>query len=557
MKKFTFLFAILLFAGQLLFAQVAREKVVFEVFTGVNCPYCPAAANGIKDMIAAGKDIAPIAIHTSSFSIPQFYTTETNARAQYYSIASYPTTKVDGLLQQVGGGGSGSSNYTAYLGLYNQRIGVASPFSISLSYQNVGGMNYEATVTVEKVVTTTYTNLVLQLFLTESNIPYTWMGMTELDCVTRDIIPTQTGTPLDFSGSNTLTFTLPFTMNAAWQKENCDLVAFVQTNSGNKEVYQAKLVTMNTPEYTLDAELFDVMNIPDEMCSGLLEPEVVIKNKGAEILTSLNINFEINGELVYTHPWTGSLAFTDKAHVVIPEFAFELLDQNEINVSITAPNNGTDENPDNDHHGFTAEHPELVHNYLILIMSTDNNPGETTWEVFDGNGDLLDSGGPYTQANQFLRDTVYYTGAPGCHRFVMHDAGGNGLGTYYTLRSFVDGTLKTIGNGAAFGFKEITEFSVDYGVGMDQIVLDENSFEIFPNPVVNTSTIKFNLKQSGNVAIDLYNAAGQKVMELGNGYYTGGLNTVTLNNSGLESGVYFLNMKSGEQTFTRKIAVLK
>jgi hypothetical protein len=36
-----------------LFSQVARDKVVVELFTGVNCPYCPAAANGIKDMLAA------------------------------------------------------------------------------------------------------------------------------------------------------------------------------------------------------------------------------------------------------------------------------------------------------------------------------------------------------------------------------------------------------------------------------------------------------------------------------------------------------------------------
>ncbi|MBE0637757.1 MAG: T9SS type A sorting domain-containing protein [Bacteroidales bacterium] len=556
MKKITILLMSLMVAGLFLNAQVAREKVLFEVFTGVNCPYCPAAANGIKDMIAAGKDIAPVAIHTSSFSIPQFYTAETNARAQYYGVSSYPTTKVDGVLQQVGGGGAGQSNYTAYLPLYNQRIGVTSPFTISLSYENVGGNNYEATVIVEKVVTTTYTNIVLQLFLTESNIPYSWMGMTDLNWVTRDIIPTQTGSPLDFSSSNTVTLTLPFTMNTAWQKENCDLVAFVQNNTG-KEVLQTKSVTMNTPEYTLDAELFSVMNIPDEMCSGLLEPEVVIKNKGAEVLTSLNINFEINGAVVFTHHWTGALAFTDKAHIEIPEFSFDLLDFNEINVYISDPNNGADENPDNDHHGFEAVYPEVVSTYLILIMSTDNNPGETTWEVFDGNGDVIDSGGPYTQPNQFLRDTIYYTGAIGCHRFIMHDAGGNGLATYYTLRSFVDGTLKTIGNGAAFGYKEATEFSVDSSVGLDETAIEDNSFEIFPNPVVNTSTIHFNLKQAGNVTVELYNSTGKKVMEPANGHYNSGSNTLNLNVTGLDSGVYFLSMKSGNQTITRKIAVVR
>lgn len=48
------------------------------------------------------------------------------------------------------------------------------------------------------------------------------------------------------------------------------------------------------------------------MCNGMLKPEVIVRNRGAENLVSLNVNFEVNGELVYTHPWTGSLAFTEK-----------------------------------------------------------------------------------------------------------------------------------------------------------------------------------------------------------------------------------------------------
>lgn len=556
MKKFTLLFTSLIFFGLFLNAQVARDKVVIEVMTGVNCPYCPAAANGIKDLINAGYEVAPIAYHTSAFSTPPFYTAETNARATYYSFTGYPTAFFDGVLNYVGGGGAGQTNYTVYLQRYNQRISLPAQFNMSLSYQNVGGNNYEATVTIEKMVTTTYNNIVLQLVLTESHIQYPWQGMTEVNWVTRDMIPTQSGTPLDFSGGNIIELTLPFTFNPAWNKEFCDLVAFVQNNTG-KEILQGKIITMNSPEFTLDAELFSVMNIPDEMCSGLLAPEVVVKNKGAEVLTSFNVNFEINGEVVYTHPWTGSLAFTDKVHIQIPEFAFDLLETNQIEVFISDPNSGIDQNPDNDHHGFEAVYPEMVSNYLILIMSTDGNPGETTWEVFDGDGNVIDTGGPYTVPNQFMRDTIYYTGAVGCHRFVMYDAGGNGLTTYYTLRSFENGTLKTIGSGAAFGYKEITEFSVDSSVGMDEISVDNNTFEIFPNPVVNTSTIHFNLKQSGNVTIEMYDAAGKKVMETANGHYNAGANSVNLNATGLDNGVYFLQMKAGDQTITSKIAVVK
>mgnify|MGYP000853827327 CR=1 FL=1 len=556
MRTFSLLLVSVLLMVQSSFSQVAREKVVIEVFTGVNCPYCPAAANGVKDMLAAGLNIAPIAIHTSSFSIPQFYTTETNARAQYYGVTSYPTAKFDGIVTHSGGGGAGQTNYSAYLSRYNQRVNLPSQFAISMSYQNVGGNNYEAYVTVEKVVPDTYTNIVFQLFLTESNIQYSWMGMPDLNWVTRDIIPTQNGTVLDFSSSNVVQLTLPFTMNPAWNKENCDLVAFVQNNTG-KEIMQAKMLTLNSPEYTLDAELFSVMNIPAKMCTGLIAPEVVVKNKGAEPLTSLNIKIEVNGELVYTHPWTGSIAYTEKVHIVVPEFAVNLLETNQINVFVTDPNNGTDENPENDHHGFEVINPEIVNDYLVLIMSTDANPQHTSWEVLDPDGNVIDAGGPYTQPNQFFRDTVYYNGSIGCHRFIMYDAGGDGLTTYYTLRSYVNGVMKTIGNGSSFGFKETTHFSVDTGVGLDEISVEENSFEIFPNPVTNTSTVNFHLKQSGNVNIELFNTAGKRVMQLANGTFNSGINKVTLDSGELDNGIYFISIKTADQTLSGKIAIMK
>lgn len=47
---------------------------------------------------------------------------------------------------------------------------------------------------------------------------------------------------------------------------------------------QAKLVTMSTPDYLLDAELFSVMNIPEKMCNGMLKPEVIVRNRGLKTL---------------------------------------------------------------------------------------------------------------------------------------------------------------------------------------------------------------------------------------------------------------------------------
>jgi len=461
MKKFTFMlmslfsFVVLLNAQEINRDQVPRDKVVFEIFTGVNCQYCPAAANGATTMLENGLDVAVLEYHTNAYSIPQFYTAETNARASYYYIPGYPTTFIDGILTYVGGGNATQSNYAAYLPKYNQRIVILSDFTMSLNYTNTSGNNYEATVVVTKVGTSTATNLKLRVVLTESDIPYTWFGMTVLNEVVRDMMPDQNGTLLDFTSGNTQTFTLPFTLNAAWIKENCELVAFIQNDTG-KEILQGTKKTMNTPLFDLDAELFEVDNLPAQLSIGALSPEITIKNKGAQVLSSCNINFKINDQLVYTYPWTGSLSYTDKELVKIPEFTFALANTNNIVVYLSDPNGNVDNNPANDTKEIDAVYPEVVQTMLVLIFKTDNNPEETTYQLVDALGNVIDSGGPFTVPNLQSKDTMYLTGT-GAHRFIWNDAGGNGITGFYTLRAKINSTMTTIGSNGTFAYQEVTD----------------------------------------------------------------------------------------------------
>ena len=115
MKKTILFFVLFILMTASVSAQtkdnVARECVLFELFTGVRCPYCPAAANGVAQLLQEGKAIAPVAYHTSSFSNPPYYTSETNARANFYGVSSYPTLKADGVLTREGGGGASETNY--------------------------------------------------------------------------------------------------------------------------------------------------------------------------------------------------------------------------------------------------------------------------------------------------------------------------------------------------------------------------------------------------------------------------------------------------------------
>ncbi|MCF8366300.1 MAG: hypothetical protein K9H16_10995, partial [Bacteroidales bacterium] len=328
-----------------------------------------------------------------------------NARNTYNGVSAYPTTKFDGVVSHVGGGSS--SLYALFLTKVNQRNAVLSDFTIDLEFEHLTGNDYHATVTIEKVAPYSGTNLVLQMVVTESNLDINWGLGDDVNGVNRLMVPNQNGTPVSFANGDIQTVELNFTMEGFWAEENCELIAFLQDNS-SKEVLQADLKTMAVAEFGLDAELADVLNIPEKLCLGILEPVVKIKNKGADVLTSVNINFKANGELVYTFPWTGELEFPLMETVEIPEFSFQALTENEIEVYLTDPNNGVDQNPDNNSITRMLEATTVCTEYISLLLKTDANPQQTSWECLDPQGEVVGSGGPYTQSYQYIKDTGNY-----------------------------------------------------------------------------------------------------------------------------------------------------
>ena len=252
MKKIMLTTVVLLLAISILIAeQVERDMVVLEIGTGTWCYYCPGAAMGAEDLIANGCDVAVIEYHNGD----PFANSYASSRINYYGITGFPTAFFDGVLSVVGGSHS-SSMYPYYLPRYNTRKAINSSFTIGITGEH-SGLDYDVTVTVNKVAETTSTNMVLHLALTESMIHYNWQGMTELNYVERLMVPNQYGTPLDFSSDTTNVVNLSFTLNADWVADNCELVAFVQ-DTNTKEVLQGSKVSLpNLPtnEYTIEIPL--------------------------------------------------------------------------------------------------------------------------------------------------------------------------------------------------------------------------------------------------------------------------------------------------------------
>jgi hypothetical protein len=80
--------------------------------------------------------------------------------------------------------------------------------------------------------------------------------------------------------------------------------------------------------------------------------------------------------------------------------------------------------------------------------------------------------------------------------------------------------------------------------------------QVAPNPVTQTSTLRFTPRESGAVTVGLYDVLGRRVKTLHEGRVSGGQSQqVTLDASALSSGVYFLRVKGEGFSKTRRITV--
>ncbi|NIR52010.1 T9SS type A sorting domain-containing protein [candidate division KSB1 bacterium] len=79
----------------------------------------------------------------------------------------------------------------------------------------------------------------------------------------------------------------------------------------------------------------------------------------------------------------------------------------------------------------------------------------------------------------------------------------------------------------------------------------------YPNPFNPSTTIKFSLKEAGHVNMTIYNAIGEKVMEVIDGQMNAGRHDVTIRSDGLTSGLYFYRIQVNGFSSVKKMILMK
>ena len=529
-----------------------NKKVILEEFTGINCQFCPSGhsiANAIKNANPA--DVFLINIHVGGFSTPaagqpDFRTSFGTAIAIQSGLTGYPAGTVNRTafagLSQNGATGTamGRNNWTnASNQTRNQSsyVNVATTASINVNTRLLT-VFVEAYYTGASPVTSNRLNVALLQNNTlgpqssgglGDNYPHQHRLVHMLTGQWGDTYTTTTSGTLI---TRTYTYTIPAAYNSIpAELGNFEIVAFVAES-------QQKIISGNgtVPTYTglnaNDAKIKEVIEIA-EQCVTSLQPKVEIQNNGQNNLTSLPITYDINGGTPQVFNWTGNLSSLAKTTVTLPSITYSLQANNNLNVSIPADDNATN----NSGVVTFVKAPETSTSNLTIQITLDLYGSETSWTLKNSAGTTVASSPAYADsaaAGAYPQSDFNITVPNDCYTFTILDSYGDGMVGDFGIGSYSilsNGVVISGVEGGEFGSSDARSFGVANPLNTSEF--NRNSISIFPNP--SNGIITINTENTLNLTIS--DITGKVVFSKNNV-----TNNEAINLSNLQTGVYLAKM---------------
>jgi len=273
-----------------------------------------------------------------------------------------------------------------------------------------------------------------------------------------------------------------------------------------------------------DAAIIEIINPGNTLCNGTFIPTVELRNFGSQTLTSVAINYNTGGANQVFN-WTGSLISGNSANVNLPSVT--LANGAYTFTSFTSqPNGVVDENPANN----SSSKNILVDNngqFVTHTVITDCWGSETTWQVVnDDSGEIVASGGPYTDGQPLSQQVSEFCLPTGCYTYSIFDSYGDGMyGSQYQSCSvngnyfmqFENGTniFSMTAQNANFGNSTNHPFCIIqqnnfYDAGISQLISPELfSCTSLISPVVRLRNYGINALTSTTITYSINGGANQ------------------------------------------------
>lgn len=555
MKRSALLF-LLIFTVSIGFSQ-SQRFVLLEHFTNAGCGPCAQLNPMVQAIVNANPDkITSINYHTNGPGFDpmnRHNQADVNIRGSLYSLNFVPWSIL-------GGNHFNGSPQNWNINTVNALYAIPTPMELDV-YQRLspGNDTIHATMFV-KATGDVPGDPKAYIAVIEKHIHFNTApgtnGEKDFYNVMKKLLPEKTGLilPTSMKVGDYVIVQSSWPLANVYNVDQLSLIGFVQ-NAVNKEVYQAANVTEQdyVAIYNNDVELLMFNNLVDRMCLPTIAPVIQVRNNGNNPVTSLQIKYHINNEEMHTYNWSGNLSKLGIANITLPAVGYQLLPENNIQAYITQVNQVADEYPKNDTISYSFLPTLKASRNINIKIKTDNNPGETTWEIKNSNGDVVGSGGPYTEAATTI-DTEVNVDEDDCYQFFIYDAGGNGLCCNYGAGFFkVSSASTTIIQGTSFESMETAQFEVNtVGINAHSILTD---FEVYPNPTSNQLFIEYTPNNNQNTKVSVFNQLGQSVYSNEVQSPADMTQKLNINTGNWPAGIYMIRLDNGNAISTRKVSV--
>lgn len=302
---------------------------------------------------------------------------------------------------------------------------------------------------------------------------------------------------------------------------------------------------------------------------GNVQLNVKLQNLGSEELTESTIEIFVDNESLLSYEWSGNLSPYQIVTANLGSLYFE--DNETLTIKVTSQDDFIDDSTleQQIRAAGDADGEIEVHVY------TDNYPSETTWQIRNGDNQVVASGGPYQagtadqwggggpDANTTKTHEVTMPNEEDCYRIRIMDSYGDGMSAssnpmgFSGLEVFRMGESIAVVNGQSFTttltVQQILKTSGSVSVNDNDRI---GGLSVFPNPSNGIVNVEFSMLKSENTQIHVYDMTGKMVKSEGWGTLSEGYFLKQLDLSSFEKGLYVVNITAGDITTAFKVSLV-
>ena len=308
----------------------------------------------------------------------------------------------------------------------------------------------------------------------------------------------------------------------------------------------------NATSSAVDGAVQGISGVPASLCnSSTIVPEVTIRNAGTLVLSSLVLNWELDGGASGQEIWTGSLASGATTTVSLGTINANS-GNNTLTVTASLPNGQADQNAANNvqNVSFTVAMPGNEGQLSIVL---DDYGSETAWTITpQGGGAVLASGGPYPDDAAGQAEITSFCLPDGCYTLTMLDDFGDGICCEYGEGSYtVTGSAGVLVNGNGQFEDEITNDFCLLSTGVGSI--STQGLSLRPNPSAGVVELQVPA-DLGEAWLEVLDATGRRVLLRS---VPAGTVLVPLELSAQPAGVYLVQLRTIEALFTERLVLAR